>query len=509
MPVKHIIDRIPWSEWQKRDPRYMTLDVLDRFLHGAIYNHLPYPFYQETKDGTGDYIPLRDRRPSVIYNLPRVIVERSTSLVFGDKHWPKLYTSEQSATEFLQNIVDTTSLQATMLEAAFWGSIGSVAIMFSIINDQFHYEIWNTKYCSPLFDNTRELKQILLRYPTYGYDLRAIGFTIDDDNLGKLHFFIKKVDTKTTTIYSPILCEEWDPDDPQLNISEEVAHNYGFIPGVWIRNFPISSGIDAEATFSQILHISVEIDYQLSQCGRGLKYNSDPQLMIKEPPAPPDNQLGLFGPAAGLMRVRSTSNALIVGSEGDAKLLEISGQGQKAVLEFVKEVRKYALEVARGSRKDPDKAYGNTSGRAMEILDEDPIALAAVLRISYGERGLKPLVMKILRAAKQAGLYAGEPDALDFSIKLQWGNWFDPTPTDHFQEEQALDLAVRGRRLYESEARMLAAARWAVGYAKPEDVDAEYPIPPTPNIVKDEIDAGVAIKRAAPARTPAITNGNG
>ncbi len=46
--------------------RTRTLDILNRVLEGRLYDALPYEFHEERSLG-GEYIPLRQRRPSVRY----------------------------------------------------------------------------------------------------------------------------------------------------------------------------------------------------------------------------------------------------------------------------------------------------------------------------------------------------------------------------------------------------------------------------------------------------------
>lgn len=482
MPVKYIVDQIQYPEWA--GPRYRKLDVLERFLCGTIYDHIQNPFHRE-RDGQDQYIPLRDRRPSVIYGIPGIVVDRSVGKLFGDKHWPKFHTSENDITRHLQELSLKSGLQGVMSEAAYWGSLGSVFVFFSIVNKKVLYEVWNAKFCSPRYDMERELEEVLILTPLMGYDISALGYEVKAEDIECMYFLPKRI-TKTEEIgYNPIKCDEYTAEkDLVKNDKRSVTHNLGFVPGVWIKNFVRTAGLDAPATFGHpsVLTMSIEIDYQLSQCGRGLKYNSDPQLLIKEPPADPTegNSLGLF-PVQSTM-VRSTSNTLFVGPEGDASLLEISGEGQKAVLEYVKQIRQYALEMARASRKDPDHSYGNMSGRAMEILEEDLISLASDLRLSYGEQGLKPLLVKILKAQKKLKLVEFDVESDEFSIDLMWGNWFDPTPADLVQLEQALTNAVSDRRMYMNEARMLTASFWGLGHGNPEDLEEEWPIPEMPEI---------------------------
>ena len=76
-----------------RDPAYparaRTLDILKRVLDGKLYDVLPYQFHEERGAG-GEYIPLRNRRPSVRYALCRIVVEDSVSLLFSEGHFPTI-----------------------------------------------------------------------------------------------------------------------------------------------------------------------------------------------------------------------------------------------------------------------------------------------------------------------------------------------------------------------------------------------------------------------------------
>ncbi|CAG4921515.1 unnamed protein product [Acidocella sp. C78] len=63
-------------------PRARRLEIYRRVLEGTIYDALPYAF-QEERNGAGEYVPLRARRPSVRYGLCRIVVEDSVSLLFS------------------------------------------------------------------------------------------------------------------------------------------------------------------------------------------------------------------------------------------------------------------------------------------------------------------------------------------------------------------------------------------------------------------------------------------
>ena len=69
--------------------RAWMLGVLRRVLDGTLYDVLPYEFHQE-RTASGEYIPLRHRRPSVRYAMARVVVEDSVALLFSDGHFPDI-----------------------------------------------------------------------------------------------------------------------------------------------------------------------------------------------------------------------------------------------------------------------------------------------------------------------------------------------------------------------------------------------------------------------------------
>ena len=69
---------------------------------------------------------------------------------------------------------------------------------------------------------------------------------------------------------------------PEIDEARTVHHGLGFVPLVWVRNLPGPSATgdanDGACTFRAAIETQIEIDYQLSQAGRGLKYSSDPTL---------------------------------------------------------------------------------------------------------------------------------------------------------------------------------------------------------------------------------------
>lgn len=115
--------------------RSRRLDILRRVLDGSIYDHLPYQFHEE-RNGAGEYVPLRMRRPSVRYGLCRVVVEDSVALLFSNAHFPSLDCQDDRLDRVLSDMIAETRLNETMIDAAIRGSVGSVAILMRVLRNR-------------------------------------------------------------------------------------------------------------------------------------------------------------------------------------------------------------------------------------------------------------------------------------------------------------------------------------------------------------------------------------
>jgi hypothetical protein len=245
-----------------------------------------------------------------------------------------------------------------------------------------------------------------------------------------------------------------------VDVSRSVSHGLGFVPIVWIKNLPGGDAIDGACTFRAAIETSIEIDYQLSQAGRGLKYSSDPTLLIKEP-AVSDSEI-----------VKGAGNALVVSEKGDAKLLEIGGTACEAVISYVRTLREFALEAVHGNRANADRLTAAQSGRALELMNQGLIWLADNLRISYGDGGVLALMKMVVQASNVFPLKVLGADVppLDMTarISLRWPRWYPLSADDRMKEAQAISmLANAGQISREAAVKSLATAN---GVA---DVEAE------------------------------------
>ncbi|MDE8343108.1 MAG: phage portal protein [Acidocella sp.] len=423
------------------DPDYSErarrLEILRRVLDGKLYDVMAYEFQDERSSG-GEYIPLRSRKPSVRYNLCRVVVEDSVSLLFGDAHFPTIESDDPAVTALCTKIVSDTRLTQVMTEAALRGSVGSVAILMRILETKLYFTVLDTTYLTPRWDPMRPgvLLGVTERYKVLGSDLVAQGYDISDPLA--LHWFERSWDATGEYWQVPYAVGQPKPD-PALDLSRSVEHRLGFVPIIWIKNLPGGDQTDGACTFRPAVETSIEIDYQLSQAGRGLKYSSDPTLLIKEPAM------------SGQEIIKGAGNALIVSEKGDARLLEIGGTAAAAVIDYVRTLREFALESIHGNRSDASRLSAAASGRALELMQQGLVWLANNLRVSYGEAGILPLMQMVLRAAQRIRLTISNKPVLGISpeaqLSLKWPHWTTSTADDRLKDAQALSALAAANQI--------------------------------------------------------------
>ena len=438
---KTLSDKIP------KDPDYPdrvhTLTVLKAVLDGTIYDSLEHPFANE-RSSSGEYIPLAERRPSVRYNLCRIVTEDSVGLLFSEGHFPTINSTDSNLVEFFAALVKETNLNWTMIDAGIKGSVGSVAILFKVMAGRPFYEVLETTYLTPKWKALAPdtLECVTEQYKVTKRALIDAGYAIPgSDNMNTQYWYRRDWTELEEIHYLPISVSKVRSGKETFSRDESktVKHNLGFVPVVWIKNLPPGGSIDGWCTFKLGIDDQIEIEYQLSQGGRGLKYSSDPVTLIKAP---------LFGDGDS---IRSASNALIVSGDGDAKLLEITGEATRAIIDYVKTLREFGIEAIHGNRSNAEKISVAQSGRAMEMMNQSLIGLADKLRITYAESGLVSLLkMAVLASNKMKISVDGKPyKDLDKSAKivLEWPAWYAPTSQDLLTKAQALEVLVDGQMI--------------------------------------------------------------
>ena len=433
--------------------RTWILETLTRVINGELYDILPFDFHDE-RSAIGEYIPLRKRRPSVRYPLCRLVVEDSVALLFSEGHFPTIDCPDRKTQDSLAKIFHDARLNLIMIEAAMRGSVGSVAILMRVLKGRIFFQVLDTLYLTPSW-NPQEpdtLIGMIEKYKVSGSQLKATGYDIPEPTGD--YWFQRSWDIESEIWYMPL---QVGTDEPlKIDSHRTIHHGLGFVPMVWIRNLPGFSATndpnDGACTFRAAVDTQIEIDYQLSQAGRGLKYSSDPTLLLKEP----------IGSDTDI--VKGAGNALIVGEHGDARLLEIGGTAAAAVIDYVKTLRDFALESIHGNRASPERLTAAQSGRAMELMNQGLLWLADNLRISYGEVAMLSLAKMVVRASTQYTIRTSTSELPPMNaaapLSLKWPRWFPASASDRQLDASTLVTLVDAGLISRSSAMKAIAGTY-------------------------------------------------
>lgn len=467
------------SNYEARRVDWDGRERVDPVSHEAISmaGFIPPGFYD-----AGQTFPLKFRRPSCPYNLVKVIVDRFTGLLFSERHHPQLRVEGDADTEdFASALAETSRLWAAMIQArTFGGGTGSVAIGFQFLEGKPVVEVHDPRWVYPDFKDrvTQELRGVEKRYqyPVEVFDEEK-GVWVEEP-----HWYRRIINETVDILWKPIPVGDGDEPnwaDPTL-VANSVEHNFGFCPVQWVQNLPVVDDIDGDPDCLGVYDMVETIDALLAQANRGIIANCDPTVVVVSP----DN----------LAEVAKGSNNAIKLTTGSANYMEISGSGPKAAQEYAEKLRTYALEVAQCVLEHPEGG-GSRTATEIERVYSSMLAKADVLREQYGERGVKPLMEKMLKAAKQVttpraegeGIVRGSlllPDRIEKDaagntsrkprqlgpggvLKLQWPGYFEPGLQDVNTAVQAATNA-KSAKLIDAEH----ATQFVADFFNVEDVPA-------------------------------------
>lgn len=439
-------------------PRYRRLALLEAIWHGKRYE------LECRAPWSDSSVPLAERAPCVVYPIARSAGQRITSLVFGDRSFPKptldtdRLTDDQKAVvlRLIDSIVRKAKLPVSMRRLLEQGLMtGSVCVWVGLRRGRLCVEPIPAKWCTPEHDAQGELVAVDIRY-RYRRGELDVWFRRE----------VRATDAGATdTTFLPVECRDdgtepaWMPD-PDKTLTLEV------FPMIWHRSMPepgTESDIDGTALHEGLADEIEALDYSLSLRHRNAEYNGEPQMIVagapsqgapvisgeQGQPADPKRFSWLNGvlPAwarggdqqPGLKKAPDKVWKLAPGATAD--LLESSGAGATILEKDASELRKMILEVMQVVMADPETlGAGDLSARALSLMMGPMLALCDNLRVEYGDL-LCAVIDKCVRwllSARVAdarvdveGLDAARPllAAFDFGLPLTlaWGEYFPPS----------------------------------------------------------------------------------
>lgn len=398
----------------------------------------------------GRHVPLRSQKPSTQYDLPRLIVDRPTALLFGEGRFPEIAYVPQDTTadvtavnEWLGNIIEEGALaHAALIWARQGAACGTGVMTWAIVDGEFDFETHIAAYCKPTFD-TRKRSRLIALEKRYKFKKQAESVVNNVVVWREVDFWHREEWTIEKHVVYADAPVNSDGSEPMWTIVDEQPNPVkGTLPGVWVKNIDPgdASQIDGISLLDGLYDMVEDIDRTLSQKSRAVRYNQDPERVYFG--VTQDQWGSIMAGGGGTLAMPPKPGA-------DVKLLEMSGEGQKIAEEHVVAQRGRVLETARVVSPEPERLIAAAqSGSAMRILFAAMLELVSELRQSYGV-ALREIVRQMIEAARgghlaQLGSLATPPPELIPAgrPKLQWGRYFDPTPDDLQKVSMAITQLV-------------------------------------------------------------------
>ena len=460
--------------------------VLDR---EAITSTAMLPQGYQDPGGNLNTLPLRFRRPSVPCHLGKVIPARFTSLLFSEQQHPQWKVHSSPDTEaWLEAVSKSYGLWAKMpLVRDLGGAMGTAILGFKILEGRVVFEEFDPRWAFPTFDprkpGTLKMLEIRFMYPQEFMD-RDTGVWREEK-----FWYRRIITTKTDCLWKPCLVgdgtEEPKWSDP-ATIEQSIDHDLGFVPIEWIQNIEVTNDIDGDPDCHGCFDYFDRIGELDSQTHKGAVRNADPTAVVASD---------------------GTLNKVTLGSDEAVKLekggtltyLESAGTAVEMAAKEADRLERKALRVAECVLPDEE---GSDSGpvTATEINKRTSAmhAKASRMRQQYGNKGLVPLMEKLIKAARMLGQAtigtdaAGQPSIVrraiilppkidgekksayvldedeNGQIDLQWPPFSSPSPEETTQVATAT-VALRNAGIISART----ATRKVAPHYDIEDVDAE------------------------------------
>lgn len=438
--------------------RNKLLATLDNYYENTQYNHLK-PW--ETVDSRGQFIPLHERKPKIIYAYARNLASRVGAKIVAESTFPAFKIEDSpDDQEFIRTIVKISRLKAYLIEPIRRAiNTGSVFVRFKIEGGKYKIQWYHSKFCYPTFQENDELETLTIKYI---FDSKT-----EKDHWGnpKKKWYKLELNTEKEILFDN---PDYDPEsdeEPEFKVVAEVEHGMGFVQGEWITTSENSEEDDGYGLITDIRDFIDELNYSISGSSRSTAYNQDPQLTFTNVDEDEVSNL-----------IKSVTKSWNLGKDGKAEYLESNLEGVKTAIELRDKVINHISDISRTVILNPEKVVAAAqSGRAMEILSEPLIELVDELRSSF-DIHFKNLVLKMAFAtvlARKMGIDVPIempekyfPTSLD--IELKWPPIIKQTIEDLGKKVGVANTAASGNIISRKTALKFVAEDFGV-----EDIDAE------------------------------------
>lgn len=385
--------------------RSEDLELYDRYYESSQYDHLSK--WDDACDQSNEaYVPVRKRKPRIIYNLPKVLVDKITSKLVGKSVFPRFSVEDDpDDTAFFAVVQKASGFRRNLIEPIRRALVsGSCFVRFYFVDGNLQMEWANSKWCWPKFDAVGELDEIEIKYVFDDWD------DINQTTMQPRQKWYRIVLSKMADI-------EYDNPDykegvkPTFQEASRADHGLGWVQGEWLATAKDKFCPDGPSVFGEIIDFIDDINYSLSQSSQAVQYNQEPQLALNNMDEDEIDNL-----------IRSSQKAWNLGREGKAEFLENQMDGVEKAADNRDHNRMLLLEVVRVILHDPDKMNDAQSGKALETLNAPLVELVDEFRAI-----LEPHLIRLLL---KMGLSALHLNATGLETSIETPDGYMPSSLD-------------------------------------------------------------------------------
>ncbi len=425
-------------------PRYKELAELQAYFESKQYDGRP-DFWSGTKHDGDAPVPLRLRKPCIIYPLPKAASQQVVRFMFGDRKFPQLKVEPQKDDAYAQltltaeeaetlahglvDIIENGGFKSTIRALAVRGLSERTAVgILAIKKGRFAVDLAHAKDCYPVFQNDDPNDELLSVTWCYQYDLVK---ETPEGPKKELTWFRRDVDATSYLQYPPIKVEPNKPD-VDWGTPTVTPHDYGFCPVLWIRNLSEDGergNIDGASLYEGLGDQFDALNFALSQRHRGINFFGTPQpyetgVEDGDGPEADGNKTGPIGyskasdgrgaeiergggrQSQGVSKTRARRMApdriwSYEGTQVTVGLIETTGKAFEVATLHVKDIRERALEamsVVLAGMEQFTSGGGEMNAKFLVLAFAPLLNLVAELRdATWWPNGLQALLSMALR----------------------------------------------------------------------------------------------------------------
>lgn len=374
-------------------------------------------------------IPLKLRRPTIRLETAKMIVNRFTSLLFGNGSLPTIKDPNRDGQLFIDEILTEAFWRALRNARNTGGATGLAIVGFHFENGQLQLDLYDPRFTfvdgNPY---SGEVKQVELIYYFVKTVEKLETYNNETHLVQRDETYVARtiLNDRFRVVFEDLPAEEaekvgiWTP-------KEVYAHSLGFVPVIFVQNIPRPSSLVGEGDFEGSEPLMDAVDMELSQSDKGILYNSDPTLVLAT-----DKEV------TGSI-TKGSENAIIVGQGDDAKYLSLDHGGPELGIKFADQLMEQIYDQCQVVI---NPGNGNMTAEEVRHRFEAMYDKVDILRAQYGE-GIHRLLTLIAKAAntmQSAGMRFELPMPAPEEIQIEWPEYNKPTYKD--KESTIRQLAV-------------------------------------------------------------------